>query len=241
MTTDDETPAHTRVAVSGTRVADPGARVADPGARVADPGAGSSAGASTSADEFRQQLRDYADARAWVVSLMSGTDAEQLAGATPCTELDVRTLMAHLIGTAHRGLGTALGTSTAHVPFAVTDVPDTELATTYARLSDELDEAWAALTPGAKVRAPWGPCSAQEAAGGFVVETVTHGWDLAVATGRPTAIADPIAQRCLGFGAPLVPERLRGVMYDEPGAPTADATPIERLAVALGRTITSAR
>ncbi|MCP2251722.1 Mycothiol maleylpyruvate isomerase N-terminal domain-containing protein [Prauserella aidingensis] len=57
---------------------------------------------------------------------MSGTDTDQLTGATPCTELDVRTLMAHLVGTAHRGLGTALGTSTAHVPFAVTDVPDTE-------------------------------------------------------------------------------------------------------------------
>ncbi|MBB3663200.1 uncharacterized protein (TIGR03086 family) [Prauserella sediminis] len=187
--------------------------------------------------DLRQRLQDYADARAWIVSLMSGTDVEQLAGPAPCAELDVRTLMAHLIGTAHRGLGTALGTSTRHVPFAVTDVPDAELATTYARLSDEIADAWAVLGPDDEVRAPWGPCTASAAAGGFTVETVTHGWDLAVATGRPTAFADPIAERCLRLGAPLVPERLRGVMYDEPAAPPEEAAPIERLATLLGRTI----
>ncbi|GAA1200761.1 TIGR03086 family metal-binding protein [Prauserella alba] len=185
--------------------------------------------------ELRQRLQDYADARGWVVSLMSGTDAEQLAGPTPCAELDVRTLMAHLIGTAHRGLGTALGTPARDIPFAVTDVPDADLATTYARLSDEIAAAWATLEPDEEVRAPWGACTASAAAGGFTVETVTHGWDLAVATGRPTAFADPVAERCLGLGAPIVPRRLRGVMYDEPITPAEEATPIERLAALLGR------
>lgn len=72
------------------------------------------------------------------------------------------------------------------------------------------------------------------AARGFTVETVTHGWDLAVATGRPAEAPEGIADRCLVFAASVIPDRLRGVMYDPPiaGGDTVSAT--ERLAYLLG-------
>lgn len=65
------------------------------------------------------------------------------------------------------------------------------------------------------------------------METVAHGWDLAVATGQPAHL-EAVAQRCLDTAGPqIVPERLRGVMYDPP-LTTQDESATERLAHLLG-------
>jgi uncharacterized protein (TIGR03086 family) len=210
---------------------------------------------------FDRQRRDYAEALAWVGQLMAPVRPEQLDGPTPCREFDVRTLMGHLLGTAHRGLATARGEPSRGIPHVVTGVPDEDLAGAYAALADEIGAAWSRLGGADPVTAPWGRCTALEAARGFTVETLTHGWDLAVATGQPSDALDAVARRCLAAaagpapagpaaaaaagdpardpagavaGADIVPARLRGVMYDDPvtGPPPASAT--ERLAHLLG-------
>jgi uncharacterized protein (TIGR03086 family) len=176
--------------------------------------------------------RDYVDALTWVGELMAATRPEQLDARTPCTDFDVRLLMGHLLGTAHRGLGTARRVPTRDVPHVITDVPDGRLASTYSRLAVSIRDAWSRLTPADEVTAPWGPCTALEAARGFTVETVTHGWDLAVATGQPYEAPAGIADRCLTYAASVIPDRLRGVMYDDPVLGGRSAT--ERLAHLLG-------
>ena len=183
---------------------------------------------------FEQLRRDYFDALDWVTALMTATRAHQLDDRTPCAEFDVRHLLGHLVGTAHRGLGTARGVSTRDIPHVVTDLPEDRLAPTYASLANSLREAWSRLAGTDEVTAPWGRCTALAAVRGFVVETVTHGWDLAVATGQPCDAPNGIADRCLGYAAAVIPDRLRGVMYDAPvvGAESAPAT--ERLAHLLG-------
>lgn len=184
---------------------------------------------------FDAQRRDYGTALAWVGQLMTATRPEQLTAPTPCSEFDVRTLMGHLIGTAHRGLGTARGEPTRGIPHVVTDVADGDLAATYVELADEAGRAWAALDCGEQtVLASWGPASALDAVRGYTIETVTHGWDLAVATGQPVDAPNGVAKRCLQFAAATIPDRLRGVMYGDPisGPPGVAAT--ERLARLLG-------
>ncbi len=183
---------------------------------------------------FDQQRDDYLAALEWVAALMDTTPRAQLGLPTPCTEYDVRTLMGHLIGTAERGLGTAERRSTRHIPHVVMDVPDEELASTYAGLAKRIAEAWAGLSGGDEVRASWGECSALEAAQGYTVETVTHGWDLAVATGRDSEAPDDIASRCLLVAESIIPQRLRGVMYAEPASPGSAASATDRLASLLG-------
>ncbi len=170
----------------------------------------------------------------WVAELMASTPAQQLSRPTPCAEFDVRTLMGHLIGTAERGLATAEGRSTRGIPHVVSDVADGGLASAYAALGERIASAWRRLSGDDLVRAPWGECTALDAARGFTVETVTHGWDLAVATGRPSEAPAGIAERCLPVAENVIPHRLRGVMYDDPvpAHPTARAT--ERLAHLLG-------
>jgi uncharacterized protein (TIGR03086 family) len=180
-----------------------------------------------------RQRQDYVEALDWVTHLAAATPAERLGAATRCSEFDVRSLLGHLIGTARRGLATARHLPFRDIPHVVTDVADAELAATYARLAASIRTAWRPLAAHDDVIAPWGPCTALEAARGFTVETVTHGWDLAVATGRPSDAPDGVAERCLSYAATVVPDRLRGVMYDPPVAGAASSA-TERLAHLLG-------
>lgn len=183
---------------------------------------------------FAQQRQDYLDALAWVSELMTATKTRQLDARTPCADFDVRRLMGHLLGTAHRGLGTARRVSTRDIPHVITDVPDAELAATYATLATSIRQAWSQLTAADQVAAPWGLCRALEAARGFTVETVTHGWDLAVATGQPSDAPTGIAERCLVDPASVIPDRLRGVMYNDPIVSAEDCSATEQLAYLLG-------
>jgi uncharacterized protein (TIGR03086 family) len=181
-----------------------------------------------------QQRQDYFDALDWVTHLATETPTEEMAVATPCEDFDVRSLLGHLIGTAHRGLATARGVPTQAIPHVVTDVPDAELAPTYARLAASIRAAWAPLAAADEVHAPWGTCTVIDAARGFTVETITHGWDLAVATGQPSEAPNSIADRCLAYAAVVIPERLRGVMYDRPVINVKASSTTEHLAHVLG-------
>lgn len=181
-----------------------------------------------------QQRQDYVDALGWVAQLMTAVQATQLNARTPCEEFDVRSLLGHLIGTAHRGLATARRIPTRDIPHVVTDVPDGELASTYAALSASVHQAWSHLAAADVVVAPWGPCTALEAARGFTVETITHGWDLAVTTGQPSDAPNGIAGRCLSYAADIIPDRLRGVMYDVPVVSAGAVSTTEQLAHLLG-------
>ena len=181
-----------------------------------------------------QQRQDYVDALGWVTQLMSAVQATQLDAGTPCEEFDVRSLLGHLIGTAYRGLATARRIPAGNIPHVVTDIPDAQLASTYAALSASVRQAWSHLAAADTVVAPWGSCTALEAARGFTVETIAHGWDLAVATGRPSDAPDGIADRCLSYAADIIPDRLRGVMYDVPVATAGAVSTTEQLAHLLG-------
>jgi hypothetical protein len=67
------------------------------------------------------------------------------------------------------------------------------------------------------------------------VETVTHGWDLAVATGQPREAPDQIADRCLALAVAVRhPDRLRGSMYAMPVANEQQDSPTTCLAHLLG-------
>ena len=128
----------------------------------------------------------------------------------------------------------AEGISTRHIPHVVTDVADGDLTTTYESITRDIRKLWKPASDDDRVTAPWGSCTALEALRGFTVETVTHGWDLAVATGQPREATGQIADRCLLFASAVIPERLRGVMYGQPVAGSQDDSPTARLAHLLG-------
>ena len=186
-----------------------------------------------------QQRQDYFDALDWVTHLATEVSIEAMGAATPCEDFDVRRLLGHLIGTAHRGLATAGRIPSQGIPHVVNDIPDAELAATYARLAAALRAEWIPLTAEHEVHAPWGTCTAMDAARGFTVETITHGWDLAVATGQPSDAPNGIADRCLAYAGAVIPDRLRGVMYDRPIVNGKASSTTEQLAHLLGHQRTS--
>jgi len=181
-----------------------------------------------------RQRQDYFDALAWVTQLMTAVQVRHLDARTPCADFDVRSLLGHLLGTAHRGLATALRVPTRDIPHVITDVPDAELGPRYATLATSIRVAWSTLAADSPVVPPWGPCAAVQAVRGFTVETITHGWDLAVATGQPSDAPNGIADRCLSYAAVVIPDRLRGVMYDGPVVAVGNFSTTEQLAHLLG-------
>lgn len=184
--------------------------------------------------DLERQRRDYFYALEWVGGLMRAVGPGQMGTPTPCEEFTVRDLMGHLIGTARRSAGTAEGVSTRHIPHVVADLADDNLATTFESAARCIRKIWEPFGEGDLVTAPWGLCTVLEALRGFTVETVTHGWDLAVATGQPSEAPGQIADRCLLFASAVIPDRLRGVMYGKPAADSPDDSPTTRLAHLLG-------
>lgn len=168
-----------------------------------------------------------------VASLVDGIEADQWSAPTPCTDWDVRRLVHHLVGMNR--VFTAMLTG-GPMPERDEVVPD--LPSAFRSSSEELLEAFGG--PGVLERSfegPLGSATGEERLMIRLYDLLAHGWDLAVATGRPVELPEDAAEAALVF--------VRGQLRDEarPGrfAPAvvvpADASAIERLVAFLGRPV----
>jgi uncharacterized protein (TIGR03083 family) len=73
------------------------------------------------------------------------------------------------------------------------------------------------------------------AAGAGALEVAMHGWDIALACGRPEPIPVPLAARLLQLSPLLVPAAGRAPLFAEPVPIPAAACPSDQLAAFLGR------
>ena len=160
---------------------------------------------------------------------------EQWSAATPCAEWDVRAVVEHLV-VGHDLFADALG-----APPAAPRGDD--LVVRYADSGARLVAAFRA--PGALTRTvtvPFGTVPATVALHLRVIEALVHGWDLAQATGLPLHTDDAVAEAELRFTVGALAEapqdRLRA-RFAPPQPVTGDASPLQRLAAALGRDVTA--
>lgn len=181
-------------------------------------------------------LTGYLGALYWVADLMVDVSQMAFSQPTPCADFDVRDLSGHLLGTAERSLGTAERRSTREFPHVITDVGDAMLAQRFRQLVELVGPAWSPIEAGDPVAAPWGRYPAIDVMRGFTIETLVHGWDLAVATGQPSEAPAGLAGAVEAFVDQVIPQATRTRMYDQARAPAHDARPTQRLANALGRT-----
>ena len=175
--------------------------------------------------------------QAWVAGLLAGVTPEQLALPTPCAEFDVAALVAHLYGVADRVAAMGQGRPAASVPADV-DVLPGDLAAGYRARAERSQEAWADDAALARVVvAPFGPLPGHHVVGVYVSEQLAHGWDLAVATGRPAeAPADLVALGERSIRVVLDPIPRGGPVPFGPAVePAPEAGPTARLAAYLGR------
>lgn len=175
-------------------------------------------------------------AQTWVAGLVAEVRPDQLDLRTPCADFDVEALLRHLFGVADRLVAMGAGRPADSVPPSVAALPSDVVGTYRARI-EEARQAWAdPASLGRLVEAPFGRVPGGVVLGVYLAEHLTHGWDLATATGQ-----DPEADPALVGPAYATMERAlpasdrEGFPFGLPVEPASDAGPTERLANWSGR------
>ncbi|MFI1763258.1 TIGR03086 family metal-binding protein [Streptomyces sp. NPDC020800] len=181
----------------------------------------------------------YTRATEQAAALIEAVRPEQLGGPTPCTEFDVRTLLSHIVGGTRRiavvGEG---GDGLAVHPFAE-GVEDDGWAAAYEDVRVRVLKAWEAderMT--SPVRVPWGEVPGHAALSGYVMELVTHTWDLAEALGHPGELDPEPAEFALATARRVLPDsrpRDAETPFDARREASEGAGVYERLAAWTGR------
>lgn len=140
---------------------------------------------------------DMTTASARTAAVLSGVRDDQLDAPTPCTELSVREMVAH-VGQLAPAFGAAaakdLGDLTDSPPGAGGYVLDDGWRGDYpARLAAlaeawQTPQAWAGMTRVGAVDLPGEVCGLVA-----LTEVLVHGWDIAVATGQAYSVDDDTA------------------------------------------------
>jgi len=166
--------------------------------------------------------------------VISGIRPEQMADPTPCSEWDVRALLTHVVGVATNLGAAAKGQAPAGSP---NDLPlSDDPAAQYRAAADAALDGFRA--PGALEKtmdAGPGPLPGSAYAGILLLDTATHSWDLAQATGQESALDPACARLALDAARQIVNPDLRPGRFG-PEVPVGDdAGPTEQLVAFLGR------
>ncbi len=171
-------------------------------------------------------------------SIVAAVVPDQLGLPTPCAEYDVRALLSHIVGGLNRIAIVGEGGDALAVPARADGVPDDGWLAAYQAAAARARAAWA---DDAKLDAlfevPWGKVPGRIAVSGYVQEILTHGWDLAHATGQRTELDPELASWVLGVARRILPPEPRG--GEVPFGPVVPVPPdvgvYAQLAAWLGR------
>lgn len=176
--------------------------------------------------------------------VIAGVRPEQLADPTPCTDMNVRTLLAHLIGVLDRVAALGSGKD----PFAVTETaaPDDRWADAWNESARRAADAWSDDAVLERPMAlPWIEGSGAEVLASYFSELTVHTWDLATATGQQPDWDDTVVAAALE-ARQILPAENRRALYEEISAamglaevamPFAEAVPIPDDAPAIDRLV----
>ena len=163
--------------------------------------------------------------------IIAGVRAEQYDDRTPCEEWTVHDLLEHMVGVV-AGLGAAAAGSPAGEftlgPDPAAQFQEASVAALAAwRTPDVLDRI---VDGGA------GPMPGRVLAGINLLDTATHSWDLATATGQPASLPEEVANAALEASRATISPDIRPGRFGPEVAVPAGAAPTERLVAFLGRT-----
>jgi uncharacterized protein (TIGR03086 family) len=146
-------------------------------------------------------------------AVVAAVRPDQLTASTPCGEMDVRTMLGHLVGVLDR-IG-ALGRG--EDPFAVTEslVPDDGWSDAWAASSGRVADAWrddAVLEQ--PMALPWVQGTGADVLTSYFSELTVHTWDLATATGQDPDWDDAVVAASLAAGE-FLPAENRLALFEE--------------------------
>ena len=163
--------------------------------------------------------------------VIAGMRPEQLDDPTPCERWTVRDLLEHMIGVVD-GIGASVSGEVADRPFELGLDP----AAQFREVSAATLAAW--RSPGKLdevIDGGPGPMPGRVLAGINLLDTATHTWDLAAATGQPPALPDAVAIAALDVSQQIVSPELRTGRFGPEVTACEGAGPTDRLVAFLGR------
>jgi uncharacterized protein (TIGR03086 family) len=182
----------------------------------------------------------YARALDQTQTIIEKVSLDQLDDPTPCAEYDVRALLSHMVGGLYRSATIGEGGDGLAVRPVADGVPDDGWPDAFRQATARVRAAWADDAKlDAAVRVPWGEVPGRGALSGYVQEMLTHGWDLAKATGQPLEGDPELAEFALAFAHRALPAdgpRGADIPFASPVPAPAGSGPYTQLATYLGRT-----
>ena len=166
--------------------------------------------------------------------VIAGVQPAQYGDPTPCEEWNVQQLLTHVVGVVTM-MGEATASGQAQRPagsMALADDP----AAQFRAAADAALAGW--RKPGIMdetINAGPGPMPGRALAGINLLDTATHSWDLARATGQSSELPPAVAEAALEAGHQIVKAPIReGRFGPELEAPPG-CGPTDRLVAYLGR------
>jgi uncharacterized protein (TIGR03086 family) len=162
--------------------------------------------------------------------VIAGVRSDQLDDPTPCADWNVRDLLTHAIGVV-----AGMAAATAGEPRSEF-VLGSDPAAQFRAAADANLAGW--RRPGVMdetVNAGPGPMPGKVLANINLLDTATHTWDIATATGQPGTLPDAVAGMALEASRQIVNPKLREGRFDPEVDVTGDAGATDRLVAFLGR------
>lgn len=180
----------------------------------------------------------YDSAIASTRSVLAGVSRSQLDASSPCEKWTVGELINHLIGDQFYFAGAISGESPEGESPNFSD--GDFLATFDIAAGAGLDAFRGDGVMETTYSLPFGDLTGANLVGVAAMETFTHGWDLAKATGQDTNLAPELAAQLLVGARSAVSDSARNVEGDpfkHEATPPANASHADQLAAFLGRQI----
>ena len=166
-----------------------------------------------------------------VVSAVSPDDMNR---PTPCTEWDVQALLSHTLGVVEN-IGTAVASGEPPRRPANAELTE-DLGGQFRAAADATLAAWQAAGLEGDINIGAGPMPRQAAISINLLDTATHSWDIARATGQPEELPLELATLILGICQGIVTDEVRGFAgFGAAVAVGSDASPTHQLVAFLGR------
>ena len=177
--------------------------------------------------------------------VIAGVRPERLTDPTPCADMNVQALLAHLIGVLDRVA--ALGNN--EDPFAVTEttVPDDRWSDAWTEPGRRAAYAWSDdIVLERSMALPWIEGSGAEVLASYLSELTVHTWDLATATSQQPDWDDSVVAAAAEAAHQMLPAENRRALYeeisaargfDEVAVPFAEIVPVPDDAPAIDRLV----
>ena len=170
--------------------------------------------------------------------VLAGVSADQLDADTPCAQWKVRELVNHIVGGQYFFEAGLKGEAPGGEAPAFADGDFVAAFDDGAQRCVQAFQADGVLDQ--TISMPFGDMPGRAVLGLAVTDTLTHGWDLAKATGQDTDVAPALSAQVLEQAKESISPAFRsedGAVFGFEQEAPADASNADRLAAFLGRTV----